>query len=118
MVNSRRKSYIQQHRAGRWVLIVNCAYPKAALPTDIESYRTVMKEVFDYLMTDTTASKEKAIKLKVELLHKACASDGACPRRRRRRARWSLQRTKTNSTCAPGSTVGSVCELTAENETQ
>jgi hypothetical protein len=50
-----------------------------AAPTDIESYRAVMKEVFDYLMTDKTASKETANKLKVELLRRACASDGACP---------------------------------------
>ena len=55
--------------------MVNCAYPKAALPIDIECYRTVMMIVFEYLMTDKTASKEKANKLKVELLRKA--SDGA-----------------------------------------
>jgi hypothetical protein len=71
-----RKSYIQHKKAGRWVLMVNCSYPKAALPINIECYRTVMTKVFEYLMTDKTASKEQANKLKVELLRKA--SDGAC----------------------------------------
>jgi hypothetical protein len=71
-----RKSCIQHKKAGRWALMVNCAYPKAALPIDIECYRTVMTQVFEYLMTDKTASKEQANKLKVELLRKA--SDGAC----------------------------------------
>ena len=55
--------------------MVDCAHPKAALPTDIECYRTVMMIVFEYLMTDKTASKEKANKLKAKLLRKA--SDGA-----------------------------------------
>ena len=57
-------------------MMVNCSYPKAALPIDIECYRTVMTKAFEYLMTDKTASKEQANKLKVELLRKA--SDGAC----------------------------------------
>jgi hypothetical protein len=56
--------------------MMNCTNPNAALPIYIECYRAVMPQVFEYLMTDKTASNEQANKLKVELLRQA--SDGAC----------------------------------------
>ena len=110
-----RKTYIQHKQAGRWALMVNCAYPKVALPIDIERYRAVMMIVLEYPMTDKTAYGASLFGAEPPYEEEGVPKEeGPQKRRRRRSSRWSLQRTKTNSTCTTGSTLGIGCELTAD----
>lgn len=62
------KSYIQHKVEQRWKSLVNCQYPRDALPHVIDAYRQIMHKVFKMITQDKNATREKAIQLKNELV--------------------------------------------------